>query len=107
MVIITNSSDYHHCNHLFHNHDHCHFIHIREYHLQLGGSVPPIWRGILEELALYVFPSSSKIDLEWLGLIGWGLTGDFEMIFDHSSNLEELILQIGGEFWRNSHYISF
>ena len=91
MLIITNSSAYHRCNHLFHNNDHLHFIHIREFHLQFGGSVPPIWRGIwrgiLEELALYVFPSSSKIKLEWLGLFGWGLTGDFEMIFDHSSNL--------------------
>ena len=37
--------------------------------------VPPIWRIILEELTLYLFLSSSKIKLEWLGLIGWGLTG--------------------------------
>ena len=52
----------------------------------------------MEELTLYLFLSSSKIKLEWLGLIGWGLIGDLEMIFDHliilavwricSSNLE-------------------
>ena len=44
--------------------------------------IPPIWRIILEELSPYLFLSSSKIKLEWLGLIGWGLIGDLEMIFD-------------------------
>ena len=48
----------------------------------IGMTVPPIWRIILEELSLYLFLSSSKIKLEWLGLIGWGLIGDLEMIFD-------------------------
>ena len=46
--------------------------------------VPPVWRIILEELSLYLFLSSSKIKLEWLGLIGWGLIGDLKMIFDIS-----------------------
>ena len=81
----------------------------------LDHSDPPNWRGILEELTLYLFLSSSNLKLEWLGLIGWGLIGDLEMIFDHSSSLEDLFLQFGGdfggdfggEFWRNSHYISF
>ena len=84
--------------------------------------VPPIWRGILEELSLYLFLSSSKKKLEWLGLIGWGLIGDLEMIYDHFSSfklfggtipsiwrnrsfyLEEPILQFGGidpSVWRN------
>ena len=49
--------------------------------LQTRGTIPPNWRGILEELSLYLFLSSSKIKLEWLGLIGWGLIGDLELQF--------------------------
>ena len=59
--------------------------------------VPPNWWNSL----IYLFLSSAKMKLEWLGLIYWGSIGDLEVIFDvfgyssnfedHSSNLEDNI----------------